>query len=254
MDEYTIYSRLLEAMFAIAVITAVTLFKITAPYGRHERKGWGLTLDERIGWIIMESPAFLVILICFIIGDRQTDPVAITFLVLWELHYVQRTFVFPFLLRKGEKKWPVVLVVFAIVFNTLNGYLNGRYLFFFAPTYPSDWFTDPRFITGVCLFVGGYVINRHSDMILRDLRGPGETGYKIPRGGFFRWVSCPNYFGEIVEWFGWALLTWSVAGLAFAVFTTANLLPRAAAHHTWYLKTFDSEYPDTRKRLIPFLY
>ena len=32
------------------------------------------------------------------------------------------------------------------------------------------------------LFVFGMVVNIHSDHILRNLRKPGETGYKIPQG------------------------------------------------------------------------
>ena len=32
------------------------------------------------------------------------------------------------------------------------------------------------------MFVAGMIINIHSDHILRNLRKPGETGYKIPRG------------------------------------------------------------------------
>ena len=44
----------------------------------------------------------------------------------------------------------------------------------------------------------------HSDSILASLRGPGETGYKIPRGGLFCLLSAPNYFGETLEWCGFA--------------------------------------------------
>jgi len=77
--------------------------------------------------------------------------------------------------------------------------------------------------------------------------------YGVPRGGVFGLVSCANYFGEIVEWFGWAALTWSVAGLSFAVWTAANLIPRAYAHHRWYHHTF-AHYPRRRKAIIPFLF
>ena len=84
------------------------------------------------------------------------------------------------------------------------------------------------------------------------LRAPGESGYKIPSGGLFRFVSCPNYLGEILEWSGFALATWSVAGLSFAAFTLANLLPRALSNHRWYQKTFP-EYPEDRRALVPFL-
>ena len=140
-------------------------------------------------------------------------------------------------------------VAMAFVFNIVNGTLNGLAVSHFG-SYGSEWLGDPRFVLGVGLFVAGYAINLHSDAVLRGLRRPGETGYKIPRGGLFRWVSSPNYFGEIVEWCGWALATWSAAGLAFAVFTFANLSPRAVANHRWYREKFP-DYPAERGAILP---
>jgi protein-S-isoprenylcysteine O-methyltransferase Ste14 len=69
----------------------------------------------------------------------------------------------------------------------------------------------------------------------------------------YRWISCPNYLGEIVEWSGWALATWSLPGLAFAVWTAANLAPRAHSHHLWYREHFE-DYPPQRKALLPGLW
>lgn len=82
---------------------------------------------------------------------------------------------------------------------------------------------------------------------------PTETGYKIPRGGAFELVSGANFFGEIVEWFGFALAAWSLPAFAFAVFTFANIGPRAASHHQWYLKKFP-DYPRNRRAVIPFVW
>ena len=69
----------------------------------------------------------------------------------------------------------------------------------------------------------------------------------------YRWISCPNYFGEIIEWIGWAIATWSLAGLAFALWTAANLVPRAYSHHQWYRESF-TDYPPERKALVPRLW
>eukprot|EP00252_Welwitschia_mirabilis_P004240 TRINITY_DN14515_c0_g1_i2.p1 TRINITY_DN14515_c0_g1~~TRINITY_DN14515_c0_g1_i2.p1 ORF type:complete len:107 (+),score=1.10 TRINITY_DN14515_c0_g1_i2:167-487(+) len=103
-------------------------------------------------------------------------------------------------------------------------------------------------------------INIWADSVLLSLRKDKRSDtlkkgqrYQIPKGGLFEFVSCPNYFGEIVEWLGWAILTWSRAGLGFFVYTVANLGPRAAAHHDWYREKFGSAYPKSRKILIPFL-
>ena len=94
------------------------------------------------------------------------------------------------------------------------------------------------------------VINISSDNILFSLRKKGVQDYKIPKKGLFKWVSSPNYLGEIIEWFGWALATWSFAGLSFAIWSLANLMPRARSNHKWYLDNF-SDYPTERKALIP---
>jgi len=109
-----------------------------------------------------------------------------------------------------------------------------------------------RFIIGVLLFFGGLAINIHSDYILRNLRKPGESGYKIPKGGLFSYVSGANFFGEIVEWIGFALATGTLAAWAFALFTASNIGPRAWHHHQWYIEKF-KDYPKNRKAIIPFL-
>jgi protein-S-isoprenylcysteine O-methyltransferase Ste14 len=180
---------------------------------------------------------------------KNHSPVPLIFLVLWEAHYIHRAFIYPFSLR-GNRMMPISVILMAITFNLMNAFLNGRYIFTLSTQYTTHWLTDPRFIAGIVLFIIGYLINRSSDRILRNLRAPGETGYKIPQKGFYHWISCPNYFGEIVVWSGWALATWSLPGLAFAVWTIANLAPRARSNHKWYRETFP-DYPEERKALLP---
>ena len=238
---------------------AILLF-FSAPYGRHSRKGWGVTLDPRWAWIIMEAPAFLVMVAMALFGHSldgatvsEGSALSLLFFCLWELHYAYRSFIYPFRIRNTNKHpFPLVLITMAILFNSANAYVNGWWLFASGFSYGSSWLTNPRFIVGIALFFLGAWAHLDSDNILRGLRGPGESGYKIPSGGLFRYISSPNYLGEIVEWSGFALATWSVAGLAFTLFTIANLLPRALSNHSWYLETFP-DYPKERKALIPFI-
>jgi len=250
VKETTFYNSLLIAWFALALIVFIALYFISAPYGRHARKGWGYSIGSKMAWIIMESPSPIVFALCFIFGDVRISAVAIIFLALYEAHYIHRAFIYPFSLRGAERHMPLSIIAFGFIFNLMNGYLNGRYIFTFSGGYPNSWLLDPRFILGVTLFIVGYIINRQSDQELRGLRKPGESGYKICNGSFYRWVSCPNYLGEITIWTGWALATWSIAGLAFAFWTVANLLPRARANHAWYKRTFP-DYPPERKALLP---
>lgn len=253
MNEQVLFNILLIASFLFAIVTAVVLVFVAAPYGRHTRKGWGPTLDNRLGWIVMEAPAPLVFALCFVVGEYRSSLTAWVFLLMWETHYLYRAFIYPLGLRGAGKRMPVVVAGIGFLFNALNGYLNGRYLYTFSGGYPDEWLTDPRFFAGLMLFIAGYAINRQSDRTLRRLRENDESGYTIPYGGFYRWISSPNYFGEIIQWFGWALATWSPVGLAFAIWTTANLAPRAQSHHRWYRDCF-ANYPPERKSLLPRLW
>jgi protein-S-isoprenylcysteine O-methyltransferase Ste14 len=97
------------------------------------------------------------------------------------------------------------------------------------------------------------LINITSDDILMNLRKSEGNGYHIPKGFFFKYVSSPNYFGEIIEWFGWSLLSMSPAGFVFFIWTTANLVPRARSNNEWS-KSNIPDYPKNRKSIIPFIY
>ena len=253
MSELDLFDALLLTWFGLGAITAIALFFITAPYGRHARAGFGPTVPSSLGWLLMEAPAALLPALFFVTGTRMNNAIAWCFLAAWELHYVYRAFVFPFLGRGGGRPMPLSIVASALFFNCVNGYLNGRWLFALADPYPTAWFLDARFILGITLFLVGFAVHVHSDHILRRLRAPGETGYKVPQGGLFRFVSSPNYLGEIVEWSGWALMTWCLPTLAFTYWTAANLLPRALSNHSWYRDHFP-DYPTERRALIPFIY
>jgi protein-S-isoprenylcysteine O-methyltransferase Ste14 len=241
------------SMFGIGFIVFILLFFITAGYGRYTTKKWGPQLNVKLGWVIMECISPTLFFVYYITSPQTSNTVAIVFLLLWELHYIQRSFVYPFLIR-GNKKIPLVIVLMGLVFNGINSYLQGRFLFVIKVPYPSSWLYSPKFILGTLIFLAGFSINLQSDYILRHLRSQGDTGengYQIPHGSLFRYISCPNYFGEILEWIGWAVLTWSIAGLVFTFWTMANLIPRAISHHKWYHENF-SEYPTDRKAIIPF--
>jgi 3-oxo-5-alpha-steroid 4-dehydrogenase 1 len=248
--EYRFFQILLFVWFLIAIFVFIILFFISAPYGRYLRKGWGLTVSSRLGWILMESPASLGFIFWFIMGKHSLHPVSIVFFIVWQIHYVHRAFVYPFLIKDKNKPMPLLVVAMAILFNLINTYLNGRFLFRFSGGYPLSWIWDVRFIIGISFFIIGFVINQKADSILRILRGSSQNGYQIPYAGLYQWISCPNYFGEIVEWIGWAVATWSVPGFMFAIWTIANLVPRARFHHLWYQEHF-SEYPKNRKALMP---
>ena len=236
----------------IAAFTFVLLLFVTAPYGRHSREGWGPALQARWGWVLMEGASPLAFALFFLIGNRSLNPVTALFFILWILHYANRSVLYPLRMKHGDRPMVLSVAVMGLFFNTVNAYLNGTYLNLFGERYPLGWMLDLRFVIGVLLFAGGMLLNLRADATLRRLRAQEDEGYRIPQGGFFELVSCANYLGEVIEWAGWAVMTWSLPGLTFALWTAANLVPRALAHHRWYRERFP-DYPADRKAIIPYL-
>lgn len=235
-------------LFVLCPVVFLSLLRVTAPYGRHFATGWGLTLPNRMAWFLMELPALLVISWLLWSSPAPLGPVAWVPWLMWGTHYGYRTLVYPALMRPSGKSFPALLVVFAIVFNILNGFNNAGALM--ANSADGERLWSVHFCLGSLVFVAGLCIHVAADHTIRNLRRSGSTGYGVPRGRLFHWVSNPHYLGEMIQWSGWAILTWSWAGLAFAAFTFCNLAPRAVANHRWYRENFP-DYPPERKILVP---
>src|SRR5205085_1271346 len=73
-------------------------------------------------------------------------------------------------------------------------------------------------IVGVLLFVYGEVSNFITHKALANLRSPGGTEKKIPKGYGFDMVTCPNYFFELIAWVGVVLVSKSSSTMLFLVF------------------------------------
>lgn len=251
-----IFPIFLWSMTALAVVVFIALQFVTAGYGMMRSPQWGPSVPNRWGWILMESPVFLAMLALWWFSSRRVDAVPLCFFLLFQLHYFQRSFVFPFLIR-GAGSMPLSIILMGVLFNVLNACMQGGWIFYIAPEgyYGASWFSDPRFLVGIAVFFFGMGINLHSDHIIRHLRKPGDRNHYLPRGGMFRYVASANYLGELMEWTGFAILTWSASGAVFALWTAANLVPRAAAIHKRYGEMFGEAYRrERRKRIFPFLY
>ncbi len=249
-----IFDIYLIVMAALGLIVFFALFRIKAGYGIFFDPKWGPGIPNRIGWVLMESPVFILMTALWLASDRTWDAVPLVFFAIFQTHYLQRSFVFPFLIR-GNSKMALGIILMGILFNACNALMQGGWIFYFSPDYALGWLWSPQFIVGVALFFTGYIINLHSDRIIRRLRKPGDTKHYIPRGGMFKYVSSANYFGEFVEWIGFAVLTWSWAGVVFAWWTFANLAPRADAIYKNYGQEFGEEFTKLKlKRIIPFIY
>ncbi|NLA15350.1 MAG: DUF1295 domain-containing protein [Bacteroidales bacterium] len=243
-------------MVGIAVLIFFALYRVKAGYGILIDKKWGVTLPNRWAWMIMEAPVVIAMFWFWAGSPRQWDLVPFIFFVLFQTHYLQRSFIFPWCIR-GKSRMPISIVLMGIVFNLANAFIQGQWIFYLAPEhmYNELWLTNPRFLIGTLLFITGMVINIHSDGVIRKLREDGNTKHYLPEKGLFKYVTSANYFGEIIEWLGFAVLTWSLSGFVFFIWTFANLVPRAHAIYDKYREDFSEEMArSTKKRVFPFIY
>ena len=233
----------------IGLITFVYLFFENAPYGRHIKDGWGIKIPARLGWIVMESPCVILMVVLALIIKEQLEMIHKIFLCIWLTHYIHRTFIYPFVIEMTNPKMPISIALSAFFFNIINVSIQAFGIFYFTK-YSDDWLTSPAFIIGLSVFLFGMFINIKSDYIINSMKKNKGPGYHIPDQFLYKYLSAPNYFGEIIEWLGWAILTFSVSGFVFLIWVIANLFPRAIAHHKWYKDKFEN-YPKERKAIIP---
>lgn len=234
----------------IWILIALIIFPINliykAPYGKHSTKKWGKTIDNKTGWILMEFPALITCPLIYYIVEEEIS-LSIGFIFIWITHYFNRTIIYPLKIKTKGKKIPIAIVASAFFFNVINGILNG----YFIATIPFESISFICILIGFIIFIIGLYINISSDNTLIKLR-TNQKGYVIPKGGLFNYVSCPNFFGEIIEWLGFAIMTLNLGSISFLIWTICNLIPRSKAHHNWYKENFE-KYPSKRKAVIPYL-
>ncbi|MBP5314705.1 MAG: DUF1295 domain-containing protein [Muribaculaceae bacterium] len=256
MISLSAFNTLLIVMALTAVVVFISLHFVSAGYGMMYTRRWGPSVNNRLGWVMMEAPVFIAMCILWALSPRQWDTTPLVIFCLFQAHYFQRSFIFPMLIQ-GKNRMPLSIILMGVLFNLINALMQGGWIFYLSPEgmYSPEWLCTPQFIIGTIIFIAGMAINIHSDHIIRHLRRPSDTRHYIPRGGMFRYVSSANYFGEFVEWTGFAILTWSWAGAVFALWTFANLAPRARRINRRYAEEFGEEFTRLNLRaIIPFIY
>jgi 3-oxo-5-alpha-steroid 4-dehydrogenase 1 len=238
------------------VFTFISLFFIKAHYGRfYDEKKTLFALTSKVGWFLEELPnlaisfyyIFYSLTVNSLSGELLIKIILISFFIV---HYIHRGIIYPMNLIK-TRKLPSEIIFMGAMFCVVNALMQNRSIFIFAHYNLSSFYNSPLHLAGVFLFLLGMYINIKSDyMVIKEKK---DDSYFIPRGFFFEYLSCPNYFGELVEWTGFALMTQTASAWLFVLFSFANLFPRALAYHKWYKEKFGAEYPNNRKAIFPFI-
>jgi protein-S-isoprenylcysteine O-methyltransferase Ste14 len=247
------FQLLIYAWVIINLLTGLPIFigKMMPMSGRSGKTPLSIMgdINKKAAWIIMEIPVLIVVIAFYAMAEQPMN-YSVIMVGAFCLHYCNRALVYPHRIKADGKTMPVMIMLFSMIFYTVHGYMIGHY-FGALKSYSVEWLLDPRFIIGATMFLAGLCINIYSDNILLNLRKPGETGYKIPRGGLFKYVSSPHYLGEMIEWTGFAIMTWSLPGFAYALTVVVPLFGQALNAHQWYLSKFADDYPKSRKAIFP---
>lgn len=256
----SLFSFSLLTLYLSLPLTFIPLLFRTAPYGKLSSSNWGPSLPSPLAWFLMESPTLLLSLLLLPLPFARHNSTSFSLLILslFLLHYIHRTLLHPLRLRhSNNSKIPISIISMGFLFNVLNTYVQIRsaahYVDYDGWVWTAGIWTCGRVGIGVGMFGWGMWVNVRADLALVKLKRDGGGGYRIPRGGWFELVSCPNYMGEMVEWLGWAVVAWSPAAFGFCLYTASNLLPRAWSYHKWYREKFGEDYPRSRKAVLPYI-
>ncbi|KAK9057806.1 hypothetical protein SSX86_022644 [Deinandra increscens subsp. villosa] len=192
-SDQTFFHSAVISFFLISPPTYLSCRRITAPYGKHHRPGWGPTLPPSLAWFLMESPTLWLTILLFPLGHNSSNPKSILLISPFLLHYLHRTVIYPLRLRRTLRRnrsngYPISVAIMAFVYNLFNSYLQTRSVTEFTDYENDGWFWW-RFWGGLGVFLGGMVVNVRSDVELLKLKGGGGG-----EGGIgFRGVGCLNW-------------------------------------------------------------
>ena len=237
----------------IAIVSLIVNSCKPLPHGKLSDGDGSCVVPVRASFIVAHLiPGFVIFTVTYFTGLNFDSPVNIAMYAIFATHYLSRGILTPLASRYSQNKVSIWSPLVIFLTNTFFHYVNAEFIG--SVEYCRAYYYDPRFIIGAVLFLIGFIINRVADTQLIFLRRSSkDMVYVIPKGALFNLISCPNYFAEGMQWLGWCILTWSLAGLVWWLFIESMLIPRARFNHKWYRIQFLA-YPSHRKALIPFIF
>lgn len=73
------FNLFLGVMSLIALVVFIALYFVKAGYGIFRTASWGVAISNKLAWILMEAPVFLVMSVMWIYSERRFEPVIFTF-------------------------------------------------------------------------------------------------------------------------------------------------------------------------------
>jgi hypothetical protein len=242
-------------LISVFIITLFVSYFIPAHYGKFfDPQKSKITLSNTLGWMIMETPNLIVTTFFFFYHPLMNTNgfFRLMSLLPFFIHYFHRSLIYPFKLENA-KKMPLDISLYGCIFCTLNSIIQNRSILYFANySVKGNPFLDKQLLFGLCIFLLGMYINIKSDYMMLEQKKK-TTGYIIPYGFLYNYISSPNYLGEIIEWIGFATAVKTLSSWIFVFTTIVAIFPRAVTSHRWLKEKFGSEFPKERKAIIPYI-
>ena len=83
------FNLFLGVMSLIALFVFIALYFVKAGYGIFRTASWGVAISNKLAWILMEAPVFVVMCVMWIYSERRFEPVIFTFFLFFQIHYFQ---------------------------------------------------------------------------------------------------------------------------------------------------------------------
>lgn len=171
-------------------------------------------------------------------------------LIMCGIIYLIRLVFTMFFFLKRRLSWPEALPISVLMSLVLYGfiYIGGIKA---QPLNIMD-------LTGMVLFLTGSYINTFSELKRHRWKSRPQNQGHLYTGGLFKRIRHINYFGDIVLFFGFALITQDMRALYVPLFMALNfvfiLIPAKEAYlKDKYGEEFE-EYSQHSKKLIPMIY
>ncbi len=220
-------------------------------YSKFASRAAALALPSRVGMLILYAPS-VVLFPCMLLahGVEWTTWHLVT-AALISLHFAKRCLEALYVHRYSGVMNLESVVFICLWYSAATGFLG----YVAATEVDAELIASPAFhpwyLLGALAWIAGTGLNYLHHELLARLRAPGETGYKLPTAGLFRWIACPHYLAELLAWWGYALVFHHVAAAALAVIMTGYLFGRADSTLRWYRDRLGHAVPRDWKRIVP---
>ncbi|XP_031557314.1 steroid 5-alpha-reductase DET2-like [Actinia tenebrosa] len=214
------------------------------------------SLNARLGWTITYAmPAVTYDILWFIYG-KPSSPFHFIALGTYNAHFIKRILECLFV-HKYSRNIEVMSVIQIGAFYTLGASVQHYWCNVYTSANDGNRLMNNKIllIVGFVAFIGGEFINFYHHALLASLRPKGSApgNYVVPSGGLFDLLVCPHYFGEIIGWFGMAILGQHSCLYLSWLSMVAYLAGRSHQTREWYLNKLD-HFPRERKNLFPYIY